>query len=818
MTVIAPIRQVATKIIVVGQSQSMQNQCFGIAPANKGSFKMNDMKIGAAARRVEDQRLLLGRGRYLDDVNELNQAWAYVLRSPHAHADIRSIDTAEALKAHGVLAILTAEDVAARGLGRLRPTAPRKRSDGSDGFVTPRPLLAEKRVRFAGEAVAFVVAETKNAARDAAERIIVDYKTLPVVASVDDALKSEAPILWEDAKNNEAYQFQTGNKEQTDKAFKDAAHVIRHRVCVSRVIGSPMENRGCIASYDSYEDLYTLRATIQAAHGTRATIANQIMQIPQTKLRVICDNMGGGFGTRGGCEPEYSLCLWASEIVDRPVKWIAERSESFLTDEQGRGGLADAELALDSDFNFLGIRTHTKVPIGAYYTSDRNFGSATGAFSGMTGPYRMPALHATVTGAFTNMIGNAQYRGGAKPEPVHILEVMVDHAARELNIDPAELRRRNMIRVNELPYKNCMGDTYDCGEFIENMDTCLEAGDYSGFDKRNADAAKEGKIRGIGLANSICGVATVNYEHAEVRFNNGGDVTLLCGAMDHGQGHQTVFRQILADKLGMDASRIQYRFGDTEKVTMGVGTFNARCATLAGSAVSIAADKVIEKGKRIAAHMLEAKVEDIQFSDGQFNLKGSNRFVDLDDVVKTAFVRPKLPADIEPGLYERGDFGSTTGAVYPNGCHLAEVEIDLETGQLELVRYTCVDDAGTILNPLLFDGQIHGGIVQGVGQILMESAEYDRESGQLVSGSFMDYAMPKAGDFCHFDLLANEVPTARNPLGVKGVGEAGTVGAMPAVMNAVSDALHRVGIEPIEMPVTANKIWQALNTQKKTAA
>ena len=433
----------------------------------------------------------------------------------------------------------------------------------------------------------------------------------------------------------------------------------------------------------------------------------------------------------------------------------------------------------------------------------------------MTGPYRMPALHATVTGAFTNMIGNAQYRGGAKPEPVHILEVMIDNAARELKLDPAELRRRNMIGTDELPYKNCLGDEYDCGEFIENMDTCLAAGEYSKFAERFSEARSRGKLRGIGLANSICGVANTNYEHAEVRFTNSGDVTLLCGAMDHGQGHQTVFRQILSDKLGIDLDRIQYRFGDTEKVSMGVGTFNARCATLAGSAISIAADRIVEKGKRIAAHLLEADAEDIRFEDGLFNLEGSNRHVTLDDVAKAAFVRPRLPPDIEPGLYERGDFGSTSGSVYPNGCHLAEVEIDMETGSLELVRYTCVDDAGTILNPLLFDGQIHGGIAQGVGQILMEAVEYDRSSGQLLSGSFMDYAMPRASDFCHFELLANEVPTARNPLGVKGVGEAGTVGAMPAIMNAVNDALHRVGAGPVEMPATAYNIWTALKESDK---
>ncbi len=773
---------------------------------------MDDMKIGASARRIEDLRLLQGKGRYLDDVTEYDQAYAWVLRSPHAHADIVSIDTSAAKAAPGVLAVLTGEDVAARGLGKVHPSAPRKRSDGSDGFVTPRPLLAEDRVRFAGEAIAFVVGDTRDAARDAADLIAVEYEILPAVATVDDALANRAPLIWEGAGSNEAFQFQTGNKDLTDKGFNEAAHIVRHRVCVTRVAGNPMENRGCIASYDAFEDQYTLRATIQAAHGIRAMIANKILKIPQNRLRVICDNMGGGFGTRGGCEPEYSLCLWAAEVTGRPVKWVADRSEGFLTDEQGRGGLVDAELALDADHRFLGIRTHTKVPIGAYYTNDRNFGSATGAFSGMSGPYYMPALHATVTGAFANVIGNAQYRGGAKPEPVYILEVMIDHAARQLGVDPVHLRKINTIRNEDLPYTNCMGDVYDCGEFHENMTTCLDAGDYAGFPQRYKERASQGKIRGIGYANAICGVATVNYEHAEVRFDQGGGITLLCGAMDHGQGHQTVFRQILADKLGIDAGRIQYRFGDTEKVAMGVGTFNARCATLAGSAISIAAGKVIEKGKRIAAHLLEAAADEIDFSDGQFQLKGSNRAVSLDDVAKTAFVRPKLPPDIEPGLYEKGDFGSTSGAVYPNGAHLAEIEIDRDTGHVELVRYTCVDDAGTILNPLLFDGQIHGGIVQGVGQILMEAVEYDRSSGQLLTGSFMDYAMPKASDFCHFDLYANEVPTKRNPLGVKGVGEAGTVGALPAVMNAINDALHRAGAQPIEMPATPNRVWNALQS------
>jgi carbon-monoxide dehydrogenase large subunit len=413
-------------------------------------------------------------------------------------------------------------------------------------------------------------------------------------------------------------------------------------------------------------------------------------------------------------------------------------------------------------------------------------------------------------------MGNAHYRGGAKPEPCHNLEVMVDQAARELGIDPAELRRINMISPDALPYRTALGFEYDCGDFPRNTADCLKMGAYEGFEARREAAAKLGKYRGIGMSNTICAVATANYEHAEVRFDSAGGITLLCGAMDHGQGHQTTFPQVLADKLGIGIDQIRYQFGDTDKVTMGVGTFNARCAVLAGSAVVIAAEKIIEKGKRIAAHIMEAAPGDIEYADGEFLIAGTDRKVDLTEVAKTAFQKPKLPADIEPGLYERGDFGPDLGATFPNGAHMAEIEIDSETGKVELIGYWCVDDAGTILNPLLFDGQIHGGIAQGVGQILMEDVNYDPDTGQLLSGSFMDYAVPRADDFCHFNLAANEVPTDRNPLGAKGVGEAGTVGAMPAVMNAISNALHRIGAEQVEMPATPEKVWQAIQNGSGT--
>ena len=777
---------------------------------------MTTYRIGAPVVRDEDLRLLRGRGRYVDDVSVHRQARAWVLRSPHAHAEIRALDAEAARRAPGVLAVLTGDELARRGLGMLKPAFAGKRGDGSPGYVSSQPLLARDRVRFAGEAVAFVVAETVDRAKDAAELVEVDYAPLPAVVTIDDALAEGAPSVWDDNPGNEAFTFETGNADAVETAISDAAHVVRHRVCVNRVTANAMETRGCIAEYDSSEDAYVLRATVQSVHGIRAQIAGQIFGMPQNRIRVICDQMGGGFGIKGGCYPEYSLALWASEVVERPVKWLAERAESLLSDEHGRGGFVDAELALDPEGKFLAIRTHTKVPIGAYFTTDRNIRSTTGGLGGLAGVYGVPAIHARVTGAMTNIMTNAQYRGGAKPEPVHVLEVMVDVAARQLGIEPVELRRRNTLPTEALPFRTSLGDVYDCGDFLKNFDQCLAAGDYAGVAGRREDAARRGKILGIGSSNTITGVATTNFEHAEVRFDTSGAITLLCGAMDHGQGHGTTFKQVLADKLGIDGDKIRYRYGDTDKVTTGVGTFNARCAVFAGSAVAIAADKIIAKGKRIAAHMLETAEDDIEYSGGKFTVAGTDRSLALEDIAKTAFQKPKLPPDIEPGFYEHGEFGmGVDGApTFPNGCHLAEIEIDAETGKVEMVRYNAVDDAGNILNPLLFDGQVHGGIAQGAGQALMEDICYDRDSGQLLTGSFMDYCMPRADDFCDFRISANEVPTRRNPLGVKGVGEAGTVGALPAVMNAVNDALHNIGAAPVEMPATHEKVWRSIREAK----
>jgi carbon-monoxide dehydrogenase large subunit len=498
-------------------------------------------------------------------------------------------------------------------------------------------------------------------------------------------------------------------------------------------------------------------------------------------------------------------------VIGRPVKWIAERQESILTDEHGRGGFVDAELALDAEHNFLALRTHTKVPIGAYFTTDRNIGAAVSGLGGLAGVYKTPAIHAKVTGALTNIMSNAQYRGGAKPEPCHVIEVMVDQAADALGVDAAELRLKNTIPASAMPYRTGLGHVYDCGDFVRNFEECLETGLYQGFEARREEALRRGKYLGVGLSNTVSGVASVNFEHVEVRFDTEGGLTLLCGAMDHGQGHETTFKQVLADKLGIDMDGIRYKMGDSDVIASGVGTFNARCAVFAGSAVTIAADKIIEKGKRIAAHMMEAAEGDIEYAGGKFSVAGTDKSLDIAEVARTAFQRPKLPADIEPGFYEHGEFGIGEGPVYPNGAHLIEVEIDADTGNIDMVRYVAVDDAGVVLNPLLFEGQVHGGIAQGAGQILMEDLNYD-DAGQLLTGSFMDYAMPRADDFCNFELAANEVPTARNPLGVKGVGEAGTVGAMPSLMNAINDALSHIGAPNVDMPATAEKVWRSIQS------
>jgi carbon-monoxide dehydrogenase large subunit len=773
---------------------------------------MSIQAIGQKVRREEDLRLLTGRGRYVDDVPSPDASRGYVLRSPHPHARLRLVDATAARAAPGVLAVLTGTELRQRGLGTLRPGVPRRKRDGSPAFVCPQPLLAQDRVRYVGDPVAFVVAETLNQAKDAAELISVEYEPLPAVVSADVALSPGAPAVWDDNPGNEAFTHAAGNGAAVDAAFARAAHVTRCTVVVNRVSANSMEPRGCLAHYDRGDDRYTIRCTVQSVHQTRAALAGQIFRLPHHQIRVVCDTMGGGFGMKGGCYPEYALALWASERVGRPVRWTAERGEGLQSDEQARGSTIEAELALDRDGKFLALRTRWRSPIGAYFSTDRPTIPLTIGLGCLVNTYTFEAVHAEVTAVLTNTMTTAPYRGGSRPEPIYVTESIIDMAARELGLDPAELRRRNTIPRSAMPYTTPMQQTYDSGDFAKNLGDALVCADYAAIAARREAARSRGKLLGIGVATTVAATGGRDYEHAEIRFDPGGGVMLLCGSMDHGQGHATTFKQVLSDKLGIDADKIRYRWGDSDLVTMGIGTFGSRSAQLAGSAVVGAADRLIEKGRRIAAHLMEAAPGDVVFERGRFTIAGTDRSMSLDEVARRSFNAAQLPEDIETGFAERSNFGPADGATFPSGAHVCEVEIDCETGEVALVGYFAVDDVGTMLNPLLCEGQIHGGIVQGLGQALVENLVYDPDDGQLVTGSFQDYAMPRADNFCSFELAENSTPTAKNPLGVKGVGEAGTIGAIPAVMNAVNDALAAIGASSVDLPATAEKVWRAIRS------
>jgi aerobic carbon-monoxide dehydrogenase large subunit len=771
--------------------------------------------IGERVRREEDFRLLTGRGRYVEDVpatgpNAEPPARGYVLRSPHAHARIRSTDTDAAKALPGVLTVLTGSDLKRRGLGTLRPLVPRRKRDGSPAFICPQPLLAQERVRYVGDPVAFIVAETLNQAKDAAELVRVEYEPLPAVISAKAALAPGAATVWDNNPGNKAFAFQAGDRAATDAAFARAARITRHRIEVNRITANSMEPRGCLAQYDPAEERYTIRCTVQSVHQIRAALAGQIFRIPHHQVRVVCDNMGGGFGMKGGCYPEYALSLWGSEVTRRPVRWIAERGEGLQSDEQARGSIVEAELALDAENNFLALRTRWVSSIGAYYSSDRPTIPLTIGMGCLVDTYTFEAVYAEVTAVLTNTMTTAPYRGGSRPEPIYVVESIIDKAARELGVDPAELRRRNTIPNSAMPYTTPMGQTYDSGDFPKNLKDALHLAAYDGIEERRSAARRKGKLLGIGVATTVAATGGRDYEHAEIRFDPAGGVVLITGSMDHGQGHGTTFKQVLSQKLGIDADLIRYRYGDSDLVTMGIGTFGSRSAQLAGSAVVMAADRLVEKGKKIAAHTLEAAAADIVFEHGRFTIAGTDRSLDIAEVARHSFHSAQLPDDIETGFTERSNFGPADAATFPSGAHVCEVEIDAETGEVRLARYCAVDDIGVMLNPLLCEGQIHGGIVQGAGQALLENLLYDPETGQLVSGSFQDYAMPRADDFCRFELEENSSPTIRNPLGVKGVGEAGTIGAIPAVMNAVNNALAAIGAPAVELPATAEKVWRAI--------
>ncbi len=766
---------------------------------------MGEFAIGQGVPRFEDPRLVRGGGRYIDDVVYPGMAFGVVLRSPHGHAKILSIKTDSARTAPGVLAVITAADWKKAGLGELPSHTGLKRRDGAPMFKAAYPVLAEDRVRWVGDPVAFVVAETAAQAADAAELIEVDYEPLPAVVSTAKATEPGAAKVWDGCPDNISFVELLGDKAATDAAFAKAAHVVKHRFVINRVTAAAMEPRGAVGLYLPAEDRYIIHSPVQRAHPYRNEIA-KVMKVPESKVRVICIDVGGSFGMKTPVFNEAPLTMFASKLTGRAVKWMSTRTEAFLSDAQARDNVTEAELALDKDGTFLGFRVKTVAAIGAYLQNNMpafilNAGT-------LAGVYRTPAMHVDITGVFTNTNPVRPYRGNGRPEAGYVIERMVDLAADELGLDPAELRRRNYIAPQQMPFKTGLTFTYDCGEFEKNMDLALELADFKGFKRRREESRKRGKLRGFGISNTIERAAAGGTEGAEVRFDRGGTVTLFSGSITAGQGHETVFKQLVCDRLGLHPDEVRYVQGDTDEVFYGEGTGGSRTSTMSSAAFTMATDKVIEKAKAIAAHALKVEAADVNFADGVFSSPKTNQTVTIKEVAIDASNPAKIPAAMEPGLFATATYKAGKQN-FPNGCHICELEIDKDTGVVEIVRYSVVDDVGTVLNPMLLHGQIHGGVAQGAGQVLMEDIHFDA-SGQLVTASFMDYAMPHAHNLSAIEVESNPVPTKTNPLGTKGAGEAGNVGALPAVANAVVDALSEFGVRHIEMPATPERIWRAM--------
>ncbi|MGA8759288.1 MAG: xanthine dehydrogenase family protein molybdopterin-binding subunit [Stellaceae bacterium] len=773
---------------------------------------MGEFALGQAVPRFEDPRLLRGGGRYVDDMVLPRMVFSYVLRSPYAHARIRSIDTSAAKAAPGVLAVLTGADWEASGWGDLPVPGGLRLRDGTPAFRPRFPALVKDRVRWVGDYVAFVVALTRHQAEDAAELIAVDYEPLPAIVSTAEAIEPDAPLVWEEAPRNVAFFHTEGDAAKTEAAIAGAAHVVRRRLVVNRVTAAAMEPRGAMGDYNPAADNYTIYTTLQRIHSYRAELATQIMKVPESHVRVVAGDIGGSFGMKSAIYNEVPLVLLASKLVGRPVKWTSTRSEAFLGDAQARDNVSDAELALDADGHFLGFRVRTISAVGAYpQTGSNAFVANLGTLAGV---YRTPAVRAEVTAVYTNTNPVRPYRGNGRPEFAYIIERMVDYAADELGIDPVELRHRNMIPPEAMPFKSGLTFTYDCGEFAKNLDMALRLAGADGFERRRTEARARGRLRGLGISNTIERAAAGGFEAAEVRFDRSGTVTLVSGSITQGQGHETVYKQLLCDRLGIDPEHVHYVQGDTDKVANGEGTGGSRSAALGGSAVYLATEKIVTKAKALAAHLLGTDAEEVKFEDGFFTAPRSNRALTIADVAVESFNPPSLPDGMEPGLIAAAAF-TPKQQNFPNGSHICELEIDPDTGEVEILRYSVVDDVGTVMNPLLLHGQICGGVVQGIGQLLMEDIRFDPASGQMLTGTFMDYAMPRASDLCGFDLDSNPVPTKTNPLGVKGAGEAGAVGAMPAVANALVDALSPLGIRHVEMPATPERLWRAIRAARE---
>jgi len=655
--------------------------------------------VGQPVTRLEDARLLKGKGRYQDDANMAGHLCAVLLRSPHAHAKIRSVVTSAAAAAPGVRAVYTGQDYAADGLAMPKAAMPRKKADGSPMFAPQRPALVVDHARYVGDPVAMIIAETLAQARDASELVEVDYEPLPSVTSTADAALPDAPRVWDENPDNISHTYERGDKAKTEAAFAHARHIVRRRYVISRVHAQYIEPRGAIGTYDPGEDRYTLYADVNYPHRVRNMLANMVFKVPESKVRVVCHDVGGGFGAKGWQYVEHRLTLWAAKKLGRPVKWSCERSEVILADEHGRDNIGEIELAFDDNAKILALRLRMIANVGAYIASDRQLLTPFGMIGTVVGVYDIPAAYVSIDAVLSNTSPTAPYRGTGRPEAIYLIERAIEASARELDLDPIELRRRNIIPPAAMPYQTALGPNYDCGEFAKNMETALAAADHAGFAARCEEAKKRGMLRGIGLANAVEAAAGPVPEYAEIRFNPGGTAMLLMGTKAHGQGHETAFKQILCERLGLDPNDIQYIDGDTDRVAFGMGSNGSRSMVVGGSALTLAAGKIIAKGKRLAGHLLEAAEADIEFADGKFTVVGTDRHVSLTQVARTSFQPARLPPGMEPGFYEHATFAPKR-ATFPNGCHVCEVEIDPETGEVSLVGYVVVDDVGTVINPL----------------------------------------------------------------------------------------------------------------------
>jgi carbon-monoxide dehydrogenase large subunit len=778
------------------------------------ALSLTKFGIGQPVRRSEDPTLLRGQGRYTDDLNQPGQAYAVMVRSTIAHGVLRSIDTEAARAMPGVLAILTGADLT--GYGGLKCTLPLKNRDGSPIHYLPRPALTGDKVRFVGDPVACVIAQTVNQAKDAAEAVALDIEPLPPVLKPADAIKPGAPLVFAQVPNNIALDYHYGDAQKVAEAFAKAKHVTRLETSNQRMIVAPMEPRAAIGAFEAATGQWTLYSCSQGVHGLKTSLMD-ILGAPADKMRIVTGQVGGSFGMKASAYPEYVCILHAAKILGRPVKWTDERSGSFVSDHHGRAQDMVIEIAFDDSAHILAIRLTGFGDMGGYLAQFGPLLPTGNQVKNIASIYRTPLIEVATKCVFTTTSHVSAYRGAGRPEGNYYVERALDIAAAELGIDRIDLRRRNMIRKSDMPFSAASGMTYDCGDFLGVLKQALEMADYAGLKKRKRESKKNGKLRGFGIGCYLEVTAAPGKELGGIHFEPDGTVTIVTGTMDFGMGHATTYAQMLTDMLGIPFERIRIVEGDSDRMAFGGGSGGSRSVMFVGSALTESSKIVIERGKQIASHVLEASASDIEFRAGRFVIAGTDRSIGLIELAQRLHRGLKLPDGAPTSLDVDHVVSEPVPSAFPNGCHIAEVEVDPETGHTQVVHYSAVNDLGTIVNPLLVEGQIQGGVVQGLGQALMEKAVYDSD-GQLVTGSFMDYAMPRAHDAPMIAVASHPVPTKSNPLGAKGCGEAGTSGGLPAVANAVVDALSDFGIRHLEMPMTPARIWQAIEEAKQKQA